>query len=80
MKITNTLAPITKFYDLPYDSWFLDNYGNLCYKNGCHEALVFDEDEGVIDADIKFDEDEREHYVTAIVDVEIRIVPLKEED
>lgn len=43
MKITNTMAPVTKFNDLPFDSWFLDNYGNLCYKSGHHKALVLTE-------------------------------------
>ena len=80
MKITNTLLPpTTNFYDLPFNSWFLDNYGNLCYKNSRHGALSFDKDEGVIGFDDSFDTDAKEHYVAAVVDVEIRIVPLKED-
>lgn len=79
MKITNTLLPATNFYNLPLNSWFLDNYGNLCYKNRRNGALIFDQDKGIIDFDNSFDTDTKEHYVTTVVDVEIRIVPLKED-
>lgn len=79
MKITNTLLPTTNFYDLPFNSWFLDNYGNLCYKNSRHGALIFDKDKRAIDFDDSFDADAKEHYVVAVVDVEIRIVPRKED-
>ena len=78
MKITNTLLPTANFYDLPFNSWFLDNYGNLCYKNSRHGAIIFDKDEEAIDFDDSFDANAKEHYVVAVVDVEIRIVPRKE--
>lgn len=74
MRITNTLnTPMVTFDDLPVYSWFLNNNGLLCYKDGYDTVLVFDGKDECIDQ-TEIPTDEMDYFVTQ-VEVEIRILP-----